>query len=187
MSQVQCEVEAKQGGKRRESSPSFWRVNQRKRACVVGALLGWAPVSSWNLANYSLHTHHLCRQEMCKSKDGTLWSRGEGFVLCLLWPITTAQSGTAVLEISHDTSDNCQANLLYCKHGVLLNQYRWRNDLSLPQCARWAVPWCLGSLSLHAPWLKSPLCKSSPTLYDMTRASRDVNGSSHQRQAVSGS
>lgn len=56
-------------------------------------------------------THHLYRQEMCKSKDWALW-RGESFVLCLHWPITVAQKGIAVLEISRDTSDIGQANLL---------------------------------------------------------------------------
>ncbi len=49
---------------------------------------------------------------LCKSTERSLRSRGEGFVLCLHWPITMAQKGTAVLEISRDTSDNCQANLL---------------------------------------------------------------------------
>lgn len=49
---------------------------------------------------------------LCKSKKRALRSRGKGFVLCLHWPITMAQKGTAVLEISRDTSDNCQANLL---------------------------------------------------------------------------
>lgn len=62
---------------------------------------------------------------LCKSTERLLRSRGKGFVLCLHWPITMAQKGTAVFEISRDTSDSCQANLLYCKHGVLLEQYQW--------------------------------------------------------------
>lgn len=122
---------------------------------------------------------------MYKRKKEELRSGGDGFVLCLHRPITTVHKGTVVLEISRDTFDNYQESWLLCERGVLLEQCRWWNGLSLPhQCARWAVPCSLGVLSFHTAWLRSPFDESLATSYDIDRGNSDVNDCSHQLQLL---
>ncbi len=111
-------------------------------------------------ANYSLHTHHFCRQEICiccvrARRDR--WEAEARDLFCvytgqLPWRKRGLLFWRSVVTLLTTVRQTCFS----VSNGVLLEQYQCWNSMSLPhQCARWAVSWCLEGLNLHAAWLRS--------------------------------